>query len=974
MTSLKNQLQNDKTAQSADWRYVDRQIAAFEARRRLGSARIHDFLPDPGSREFRDTLVELLRVEFELAASAAGGRRLQEWLNEFPMLRADRQALTELTFEDWRCRIAGGGAVDPSEYASAFGVDTSSWPTSRAGLSGAPGTSSTVAFWDLAAVPTTEEISSAFPEFLILRILGEGSFATVALAEQRGLANRAVVLKVSRRFEHEADKLARLQHANIVPICSVHVSDGLCCLVMPFLGERTLAVDFLENRQPRNERDGLRLALSLAEGLAHAHARGLAHLDVKPANILLADNGDAMLLDFNLSHDLGAPARASVGGTPAYMSPEQLDVLAGNATALDARSDLFSLGIVLYEALLGRHPAANELRECINVRQRVEALRRWRPRVDHDLKNLGRGTRAILRKCLETSPANRFADASELAEDLRRERDSRPLVHSMPPSRIEGLSRWVHRHPRAVPTVALVTAAVCILSLALISLRARGRELAHNQAMLAHTAFFEKRQYARMLLGAPLPSDAELESGITKAISAFREFVDDPLGEFSASGRISRLNQAQSHEVMDASAELLFLLARAQRVSAMRADGTKRADLLESASRYSRRAMGLSPKIQFAAHMQQDVIRQLESSNSPAAPNDPSAKVPVTARDHFIHALEHFGRNDVRNAIRSLEKSIEIDPKDPAVWASLGHALFASGNTTEALAAFRTASALGPKTAEIRHMTAACLIKLTRYPEAVELLDESIALDPKYSPAWLDRGLARLFLREPQAALGDFTRGYELNPKHTRALWLRANAQDALGNRLAAAADRQAAARLEPGDEQSWVSRGVRKLTTDPRSALQDFAAALKGNPWSLDAIQNTAHVYAELLDDPAAGIAALDRAIELFPDYVPARSSRAVLHARTGNRDAALADVNASLAIDSSPATLYQLAGAYAQLTRTHPTDRSEAYTLLRRALSGGYGAQHLGTDPDLKRLRDEEEFQLIVKSVQQLQPLVNP
>src|SRR5262249_8683608 len=92
----------------------------------------------------------------------------------------------------------------------------------------------------------------------------------------------------------------------------------------------------------------------LADALAHAHDRGILHRDIKPANVLLTDDGQPMLLDFNLAAD-AARAGPRVGGTPAYMAPEQLRQVCGEAAGVDARSDLFSLGVVLFEMLTGRH-------------------------------------------------------------------------------------------------------------------------------------------------------------------------------------------------------------------------------------------------------------------------------------------------------------------------------------------------------------------------------------------------------------------------------------------------------------------------------------------------------------------------------------------------------------------------------------------------------------------------------------------
>lgn len=232
--------------------------------------------------------------------------------------------------------------------------------------------------------------------FTIVERLGAGAFAQVYLAEQDALAGRRVVLKVSPEPTPEPERLARLQHPNIVPIHSVHRYAGGELICMPFLGRNTLAdvltadrarrasecptrpaVGFSTARQKPptqnrtqsrapsrtptrpltpNEPDELptpsvdvawvlRLLAALAAGLDHAHRRGILHLDIKPANVLLADSGEPMLLDFNLSHDRTQRDRRAVGGTILYMAPEQIAAMLDPAAArVDERTDLFALG------------------------------------------------------------------------------------------------------------------------------------------------------------------------------------------------------------------------------------------------------------------------------------------------------------------------------------------------------------------------------------------------------------------------------------------------------------------------------------------------------------------------------------------------------------------------------------------------------------------------------------------------------
>jgi eukaryotic-like serine/threonine-protein kinase len=233
--------------------------------------------------------------------------------------------------------------------------------------------------------------------FKLQRELGRGAFSHVFLATEPAVGQRRVVVKIATGGADEALTLGRLEHPNIVRILSARVDQatGLSVVCMPFLGEATLC-DVLERvlaapALPRHAKtlleaaakghqarplavleaaaaqalggasyvDGIRhLAIQLLDALAFIHAEGVCHRDLKPSNVLLTHAGVPMLLDFNLCGDIRRTT-VGVGGTPVYAPPEQLRQL-GQAQAddreLDGRSDLFSLGVILYELLTGRHP------------------------------------------------------------------------------------------------------------------------------------------------------------------------------------------------------------------------------------------------------------------------------------------------------------------------------------------------------------------------------------------------------------------------------------------------------------------------------------------------------------------------------------------------------------------------------------------------------------------------------------------
>ena len=347
--------------------------------------------------------------------------------------------------------------------------------------------------------------------FWLLDQLGDGRFARVFLAKQPDLAGRLVVLKFSTLEGAEPQTLALLQHTHIVPIYSVHedASADLRAVCMPYFGGASLAhvldvvyrgpalpvagaawnsalaevqspaagpatpVDPQTPRAAFARQDHVRTAVwiiaRLAEAVDHAHRHGVVHRDIKPSNILLAGDGQPLLLDFNVAKDAHLdPSLSIVGGTATYAAPEHLRALLSNDPAhfdrVDRRSDIYSLGLVLLKALTGKNPFepirghTDLRREDIEAwidRREVPSARAHRPDVPWSLES-------ILRKSLDNDPERRYQDAGSLAEDLNRFLDDRPLRFAPEPSRRERLQKWARRHPR-LTIVGMAALAMCVV-------------------------------------------------------------------------------------------------------------------------------------------------------------------------------------------------------------------------------------------------------------------------------------------------------------------------------------------------------------------------------------------------------------------------------------------------------------------------------------------------------------------------------
>lgn len=326
--------------------------------------------------------------------------------------------------------------------------------------------------------------------YRLIRLLGEGGMGRVYLAERAdGQFERQVALKILAstlggeaalgRFRRERQILADLRHENIAQLLDAGVAaDGRPWFALEYVNGLPITEHASTLALGRDER--IALHLQACDALAHAHRQGIVHRDLKPSNLLVGDSPDGgfrlYVLDFGIARAAGVVDLTATGdilGTPGFMSPEQAR---GELESIDRRTDVFALGVVLFELLCGRRPFAGATPG--EVLGAILAAEPPNPRTL--VPDLPRDLDTILLACLEKSPNRRYPSAQALAEDLRRYLAGDPIA-----ARAPGLARRVRHTARRHPLAVATSATLIVSALVGLGVWARGVKSARVQSELS---------------------------------------------------------------------------------------------------------------------------------------------------------------------------------------------------------------------------------------------------------------------------------------------------------------------------------------------------------------------------------------------------------------------------------------------------------------------------------------------------------
>jgi len=945
------------------------------------SVSIRDFLPTKDDPSRLRVLQELIRVEMDRSFRNGIPLALEDYRAEYPELFVSPKLLAPLAFEEYRLRLMSAEPVDSGVFARKYNVDTSQWPKSAAN-------SQKTAETELdSGVRIRLSPGELLLDFQIVGELGRGTFSRVYLARQTSLSGRLVVLKISSVRLREAERLARLQHTNIVPIYSVHEYQQHSVLCMPWFGSATLK-DVIEtlrsSTQPKDggsllstvtacdsktllamtslpgkakaerqdpagsesgtlmsasrsplaglnlEQSALWIVRQLAEGLQHAHAKGILHRDLKPANVLLTEDGQPMILDFNLAAEAEDSLATDViaGGTLPYMSPEQIASI-DSFRSVNVASDVYSLGVILFELLTGRLPfSKNEGDRKAMIAERWAASivpRRIVPRLSVDAES-------VIQKCLAPDPAHRYQTAQELSDDLDRHLHHLPFRYAANRSLGERLHKWGRRHPRIASVSGVVVLSIAALlgmgtlwwqgqhQLQIVSLRQQYGEFTRQVPQLHAVAY------------SAAIGDGSRDLAVQNLKSALTPFGVNSPGESKVA--MARFSMAISGD------EVLRLSREIQELTLF----LKKLESNEDAS--------------------ESVTQQSATQNS-----DDSGLSKSDSVDDYLKATQLVFDHRFAEAMGLLQVLSDRYPDRFPILFLGGIMERLQGDHEAAESLLTAAIALEPNIAQTWYQRGAGRFLRKKYSEAISDFSRVLEIDPNLDQARVARAMACQAAGRIPEALEDLNVAIQHEFSETRIWFLRSAVHQQLGNQEAAERDLEEGLSRTPKDDRSWVARGLARLPNQPEMAQADFLEAMKLNPTSHDGYRNLSMVLSEYLKQPDESARVISEALTHHPEDAYLWAGRAVLHARAGRRAEAIQDAVEARKLSSDPLLIYMVACVYSLTSTQSESDRVDALKSLAESLREDATLLAVAaSDPDLAAIRPLPQYSEVLQAARTL------
>ncbi|MHC5030228.1 MAG: serine/threonine-protein kinase [Planctomycetota bacterium] len=755
----------------------------------------------------------------------------------------------------------------------------------------------------------------ALGDFEIRGELGRGGMGVVYEAEQISL-NRHVALKVLpfaavmdprqlQRFKNEAQAAAHLHHTHIVPVYSIGCERGVHYYAMQYIEGPTVAemIEQLKSTAGKDMRGSsasaleaitkgkstqtagycrsvARLGIQAAEALDHAHQQGVIHRDIKPANLIVDAASHLWITDFGLASFTKNPGLTLTGdivGTVRYMSPEQA---LAKRVPVDHRTDIYSLGVTLYEFLTLE--GAYQGDDAHKVIQEIafkdpQSARSFNPAIRNELET-------ILMKAMAKSPEERYETAQELADDLERYLQNKP-IEAKRPGVFTRASKWARRHGTFVGAAAAVLALATAGFATATTLIWREKELIRHEKKRSNSEHRRAQANVRLALDAldriymgradGLPKVREdlsrdlLEEGLRFYVALASENLDDP----EVAKRTGRAQLFASQIYAKLGQKEQAAEAQAKGIATIRTVIGREPDDAEA---YFVLGYALYLKGQH--------------DEAVAAFREAIRLEPDYAVSHANLGAALADKGEIDEAIAMYRKAIRLDPDQSQAHYNLGNALRDKGEINEAIAAFREAIRVDPDYVRAHYNLGNALRDKGEIDEAIAAFREAIRVDPDHALAHNNLGAALLDKGEIDEAIAACREAIRLQPDL-------ALAPDNLGNALrdkgeideAIAAHREAI-RLDSDNASAHNNLGNALLDNGGiDEAIAAYREAIRLQPDLALAHSNLGNAL-RVKGEIDEAIAACREAIRLEPDYASAHVSLGIALRNKGEIDEAIA------------------------------------------------------------------------------------
>ena len=665
-----------------------------------------------------------------------------------------------------------------------------------------------------------------FGSYRVVGPLGEGGMAAVYKAYQASM-DRFVALKVLPqyfardpefvgRFAQEARMLAKLQHLHILPVFDYGETDGYTYIVMPLVETGTLSS--LIKGEPLPLSQIQQIISQVGSALSYAHSQGVVHRDVKPSNVLVDRQGNCLLTDFGIAKMVeGTMAFTQTGaiiGTPAYMSPEQI-----LGEKLDGRSDIYSMGVVLYEMATGRPPFQAETPPAIFVKHLNDPL----PPPHVYNPNIPEGVERVILKALSKGREDRFETMDEMVDAL-----TRGIADKVPPTPT--------RRPDVKPELPLDPTRWADTEAAVPSMKDRStkdRPVRKKRRIpiwgwglmgcLALMGLVVAMGVALLVFGG-LAGDDEVAAP-TITVSATETVADSASEPATEEAPTSPPEGSPGEAIYE---EGVRLLEEEEWLGAMEKFDEALDSGWESAELRHDRGLACHQLVEEGrcslARAVDDYTRAIELGLTEEADL-------YADRGWAYQELEQF-----ESAIADFSRAIELDPENPETWGARGDGYITLGDFEAALNDYNNATGLDPDNGEYYWSRAISYDFMGELELALDDYSKAIELGVEDSWLYSDRASIYSDLGMYELAIADWTAAIEMEPEGPWYLSARGQAYLELGDFEAALADQTRAIEMAPDDGYAHAARAdtyERMGRID--LAIDDWTAAIKrepGDPW----------------------------------------------------------------------------------------------------------------------------------------------